>query len=101
MTITDFSPLVTHRVVLVRSGTDEPFDEADVRRALQEVRPVLTMAGQRNMTRRWITPFGSVYIHLMLGPPTWWLPRVRLRSELMVGWLRAAVAVAVRRGSRS
>jgi hypothetical protein len=35
----------------------------------------------------------------MTGPPTWWLPKLRLEKDgtVMAGWLRLAVAVKLDR----
>lgn len=97
MTITEATPAGAHRITLARAGNDDPFGDDDIQRALEMVRPVLMLPGQRNMTRRWVTPLGSLYVHLMLGPPTWRLPKVQVCGGLMVGWLRAAVAVKFHR----
>ncbi len=100
LTILTQTPAGVSRAVFGRADGDEPFTEADVQRALAEAPTGRTMIpGQRNTTRRWVTPLGSIYGHLMTGPPTWWLPKVEIRrGGLMVGWLRAAVAVGVKRG---
>jgi hypothetical protein len=74
-----------------------PFTDADVAAALAEVPTAgrRMQPGQRNTTRRAVTRFGTVWTHLMLGPPTWWLPRLKRERDgtLMAGWLRLAVAV--------
>jgi hypothetical protein len=51
--------------------------------------------GQRNISRRAVTRAGTLWTHVMLGPPTWWLPRFRHEKDgtVMAGWLRLAVAV--------
>ncbi len=51
--------------------------------------------GQRNRTRRTETRIGILWTHLMLGPPTWWLPKACREKDgtVMAGWLRLAVAV--------
>ena len=56
--------------------------------------------GQRNRTRRAETRFGTVWTRLMLGPPTWWLPKLRRKRDgtLMAGWIRLAVAVKLEAG---
>lgn len=97
MTVLTATAAGTHRAVLQRAASQEPFNDEDVRLAQERVRPTLKLPGQKNITRRWVTPFGNVYAHLMLGPPTWWLPKVRIRRGLMVGWLRAAIAIKVSR----
>lgn len=100
MTILTQTPAGVHRAVFSRGPEQEPLTDTDVEYALGAVLPTLSELGQRNTTRRWVTRFGTVYAHLMLGPPTWWWPKVRLRGGPMVGWLRAAVAVGFRREVR-
>lgn len=40
----------------------------------------------------------SVIVAVNTGPPTWWLPRIKMsRNEAMVGWIRGLVAVSVKR----
>lgn len=83
----------------------EPDDE-DVKQAISAAlsRAVLPMSvGERSWTRRHRTPFGEGYTHVMLGPPTWWRPRFHWDRrpeepgwQVMIGWLRAGVAVAWR-----
>jgi hypothetical protein len=74
-----------------------PFTDADVNKALS-MQPAATRTmqpGQRNTARRWVTRFGTLYLHVMTGPPTWWLPRAVREKDgaLMAGWLRLAAAV--------
>ena len=80
-----------------------PFTDADVELALSLV-PAASRTmepGQRNRTRRLKTRFGTLYAHLMFGPPTWWLPKLRRDPDgtVMAGWLRLAVAVHFDRGA--
>ncbi|ATW60861.1 hypothetical protein SEA_GETALONG_94 [Gordonia phage Getalong] len=53
---------------------------------------------------RWETTRWDIYLQVNTGPPTWWLPQGVCRTpaevprrgrglEVMVGWLRACVAV--------
>jgi len=73
-----------------------PFTDQDVAAALRFVPGGSQMqVGQRNITRRAETKFGTLWTHVMTGPPTWWLPRVKHEKDgtLMAGWLRLAVAV--------
>lgn len=74
-----------------------PFTDADVTYALNQLPAVgrTYQPGQRNLTRRVVTRFGTLWGHIMLGPPTWWLPRIKREKDgtLMAGWLRFAVAV--------
>lgn len=86
----------THHVTLRRQPGAGPFTDADVAAALGQVPgPGKMQPGQRNSTRRIETRFGTVWTHLMLGPPTWRLPKLRREQDgtIMAGWLRAAVAV--------
>lgn len=84
-----------------RDSQAGPFTDADVESALSSV-PAASRTmqpGQRNRTRRFVTRFGTLYVHVMTGPPTWWLPRRKRDKDgaLMAGWLRLAVAVKVAR----
>lgn len=57
--------------------------------------------GQRNTHRRIRLPGNNtLFLSVMLGPPTWWLPKAAREDDgaVMVGWLRLAVAVHVKRG---
>jgi len=58
--------------------------------------------GQRNITHRAVTRYGTLWAHVMLGPPAWWVPRMKLEKDgtVMAGWLRAAVAVKFDCGER-
>ena len=90
-------------VTLHRQEGAGPFTDADVAAALSQIPAGRQMQpGQRNTTRRAVTRFGTVWTHLMLGPPTWWLPRLVREKDgtLMAGWLRLAVAVKLERRAR-
>lgn len=98
------TPVVKRRVpggrrvaTLHRQEGAGPFTDADVAFALSEVREAERgmRPGQRNTARRAVTRFGTVWTHVMTGPPTWWLPKLRRERDgtLMAGWLRLAVAV--------
>jgi hypothetical protein len=91
-----------HVVTVHRQHGAGPFTDADVALALQSPAPGKMQPGQRNSTRRLVTRFGTVWTHLMLGPPTWRAPRLRRDKDgtLMAGWLRAAVAVKFERPGR-
>jgi hypothetical protein len=53
--------------------------------------------GQVNTARRFTIGRKAVYVHKGTGPPTWWLPRLRIRrDEVMVGWLQLMIAVVVK-----
>lgn len=77
-----------------------PFTDADVTTALR-LSPAATnmLAGQRNTTHRYDIGFGILWVEIMLGPPTWWVPRLKREKDgtLMAGWLRAAAAVKFER----
>ena len=76
-----------------------PFTDADVALALGLTPGRQMEAGQHNRTRRTQTRFGTVWTHIMTGPPTWWLPRLKHEKDgtFMAGWLRLAVAVKLER----
>lgn len=84
-------------VTLRRQDGAGPFTAADIAFALAETpRAGRRMEpGQRNISRRAETRFGTVWTHVMTGPPTWWLPHLKREKDgtLMAGWLRLAVAV--------
>jgi hypothetical protein len=96
--------VVTHRTpagilttTFNRAARAGPFTDTDVAYAIRSLlASSRTMEpGQRNRSRRFVTRFGTLYAHVMTGPPAWWLPRV-LRGKdgaLTAGWLRLAVAV--------
>jgi len=87
-------------VTLHRQPQAGPFTDADVAAALSRVPSSGKMQpGQRNRTRRTETSLGTVWTHLMLGPPTWWLPKLRREQDgtVMAGWLRLAVAIRIDR----
>jgi urease accessory protein UreF len=88
-------------VTLHRQEGAGPFTDADVAAALSQVPRAgrQMQPGQRNTTRRAGTRFGTVWTHVMTGPPTWWLPRLKREKDgtLMAGWLRLAVAVKFER----
>jgi hypothetical protein len=83
-------------VTLRRQPDAGPFTAADITAALTQIPEGKRMQpGQRNTTRRSVTRFGTVWTHVMTGPPTWWLPRLKRERDgtFMAGWLRVAVAV--------
>lgn len=87
-------------VTLHRQPGTGPFTDADVEAALSEIPATKTMQpGQRSTSHRYVTRFGTLYTHVMTGPPTWWLPRFRFEKDgtVMAGWLRLAVAVKTER----
>ena len=82
-------------VTVRRQDGAGPFTDADVTAAAQKA----TSAA----TRRTVTRYGTVWTHIMLGPPTWWAPRLKREKDgtVMAGWLRAAVAVKLDRKERA
>jgi hypothetical protein len=88
----------TRTATYTRLDDAGPFTDADVQLALRltgRVEAAVKIPGQRNRTRRAVTRFGTVWTHVMTGPPTWWLPKLRREEDgtVMAGWLRFAVAV--------
>lgn len=83
---------------MVEFGFIEPATAEMVQKALAGPhRPMLP--GQRNLTRRFRVLGGTLWVHRMAGPPTWWMPRcclTRDRSLLLV-WLRLGVALRWKR----
>jgi hypothetical protein len=73
-----------------------PFTDTDVEAALA-LAPADRdwLPGQRNRARRFGTRSGTLWVHLMTGPPAWWLPKLRREKDgtVMAGWFRLAVAV--------
>jgi hypothetical protein len=82
-----------------------PFTSEAITAALGGTRPRCTRMqnGQRNITRRALTRPGTLWTHVMLGPPTWWLPRMKREKDgtVMAGWLRVAVAAKFERSKGS
>lgn len=77
----------------MRSARREGFTDQDVANArCYPLRPNM-VDGQVNRARRFQLGNRVVYVHVNTGPPSWWLPRVRVkRREVMFGWLRGLVA---------
>lgn len=105
MTLTVHRPVSggTRIITVSRLAGAGPFTDEDVETVLDGIPAVAKMQpGQRNRTRRRITRFGTVWTHLMTGPPTWRLPRFRIGKDgtVMIGWLRIAIAVKFERGKR-
>lgn len=74
--------------------------DAAVRQATETTRAPHRLApGERRHVRRYPTRYGTLYLALLTGPPTWHLPRARWRTrgahrEVMLGWWRAACVIA-------
>jgi hypothetical protein len=97
------TPAGVRTVTLHREDHAGPFTEADLNIALTGISAhAVMLPGQRNISRRAVTKFGTLWTHVMLGPPTWWLPRLRREQDgtVMAGWLRAAAAVRIERVGR-
>jgi hypothetical protein len=83
-------------VTFERQRDAGPFTAAEVAVVLGALPSGTGMqVGQRNRTRRWAGRFGTVWGHLMLGPPTWWVPQLGREADgtFLAGWLRVALAV--------
>lgn len=91
------TPAGIQTVTLHRQDGAGPFTGEDVTAALADTQRSATrmQVGQRNITRRAVTRYGTLWTHVMAGPPTWWRPQVRREKDgtLMAGWFRFAVAV--------
>ena len=89
----------TRTVVL---GWAQPVTDALLMQALtsQLLTRTRLKAGQRNTTRVFRVLGGSLYVHCMAGPPTWWAPRCFRSADrsLVAGWLRRGWAVRWKRG---
>jgi len=103
LVITRRTPAGIQTATYRRQKDAGPFTADEVAAAVSAT-PAATggLPGQRNITRRAVTRFGALYTHVMLGPPTWWAPRVRRDKDgtVMTGWLRLAVAVKFARAER-
>lgn len=86
---------------LKRQNGAGPFTDADIEHAITHDAGQM-QPGQRNISRRAVTGFGTLWTHVMLGPPTWWRPKAKRERDgtLMAGWLRFAVAVKFDRPAR-
>lgn len=98
------TPAGVQTVTLHRQDGAGPWTSSDVTAAIRatERSAERMKQGQRNITRRAVTRYGTLWTHVMLGPPTWWAPRVKREKDgtVMAGWLRAAVAVRLDRKER-
>jgi len=97
-------PAGVRTITLHRENHASPFSDADVNAVLASLPAARAMLpGQRNITRRAVSRFGTLWMHVMLGPPTWRRPRLRRERDgtIMAGWLRAAVAVKFERAGRA
>lgn len=85
------------RLATLRSRRADGFNDADLDNARAYQFNISLERGQVNTARRFRIGSKAVYLHKGTGPPTWWFPRVRIsRGEVMVGWLRGMVALAVK-----
>jgi hypothetical protein len=102
MVIQRRTPAGIQTTTLRRQDQAGPFTDEDVAFALSQPVGQGWQPGQRNITRLAVTRAGTLWTHVMLGPPTWWLPRMKLEKDgtVMAGWLRLAVAVKFERPGR-
>src|SRR5581483_8322343 len=71
-------PAGVRTITLHRENHASPFSDADVNAVLASLPAARAMLpGQRNITRRAVSRFGTLWMHVMLGPPTWRRPRLR------------------------
>lgn len=93
----------TRIATLRRQPGAGPFSPADVTTAIGNLPDsAMQEPGQRNTSRRRQTRFGTLWTHVMTGPPTWWLPRLRREEDgtIMAGWLRAGAGIRWDRKAR-
>jgi hypothetical protein len=82
-------------VATLRSARRHGFTDDDLDKARHYLLNPHLMAGQVDRARRFQICGRTVYVHVNTGPPTWWLPRVRVRRrEVMLGWFRALIALS-------
>lgn len=82
----------------LHSSRPAGFTATELRAARTTETPAALMPGQINRVRRWRLGTRSIYVHINTGPPTWWRPRVQVTGgQVMAGWLRGLVAVAITR----
>lgn len=98
-----------HGTARTTYGWDSPEEarhhhQSAVEAALREAARMAT-GETRNVTRH-ATRWGTLYVGVLGGPPTWYWPRVGARRgehgyfELMVGWWRRALVVGWSRRER-
>lgn len=81
-------------------------EQAAIRTACEATAAVIRESGDVRRARAFRTRFGTLFVHVNTGPPTWWLPKVKAGRrtdgtlEVMAGWLRALVAVSWNRHDR-
>lgn len=92
-------PQGVHIATYHRRRDAGPFTDADVENILGSPAPAQMQPGQHNSTRRLATRYGTLWIHVMTGAPTWWLPRLRREKDgtTVAGWLRLALGVRAER----
>lgn len=69
---------------------DHAFDALEFDFTIGE--PGRHVAWRKHVARDWY-----LFAGVQTGPPTWWWPRVKIGRIVLVGWLRTAVEVSIRR----
>lgn len=83
-------------IVTLRSEHESGFTAEQIERAREYDFPKL-ISGENRRSWKFRVAGKSVIVAVNTGPPTWWLPRIKVsRNEAMVGWIRGLVAVSVK-----
>lgn len=88
------------RQATLRSARPGGFTQADMDNARDYQFSGTLQRGQVNSAWKFFAAGVSISVSICTGPPTWWMPRARVRRGLMLGWLRALVAIKVTREHR-
>lgn len=84
----------------LRSARPGGFTATDIENARAFKLNTRMVDGQVNRARRFRFGNRVFYVHVNVGPPTWWLPRIEIKQgKFMVGWLRALLALSWDGGS--
>lgn len=82
-------------VATLRSTRPGGFTESDIEGARNFKFNTRMIDGQVNRARLYRLGGRDVLVQVNTGPPTWWIPRVKIRcNKVVIGWLRILVAVS-------
>lgn len=85
-----------HKTAHLRSSLPDGFTDEHAFAAL-EFEFTREPGQQHTMWRRHIGGHWYLYTGIHSGPPTWWWPHVKVGSTFLVGWLRRAYQVQIRK----